>query len=364
MNRIEVHSSARPPQNVLDPRRIEFGKLCTPHIFLAEYRGGAWHHARIQDLQNFSLHPASTVFHYGQSVFEGLKAYRRQDEIALFRPEENARRFILSAKRLGMPPVDESLFLEAVETLIDLERDWVPSFPGSLYIRPTLIGVEPCLGVRSASEFLFFIITLPTGQYFKDLREGAGAIRVFVADHVSRAAPGGTGNVKASANYAMTLLTMTEAHTARCGQALFLDACAHEYVEEMGGMNIFFVKKDRLVTPPVHDTILPGITRDSIMRIAPSLKLCVEERRIRMSEVISGVESGEITEVLACGTAAVVAGISEFVWPNGHTLSVGAGTAGPVTNTLLEVLQGLQFGLTPDPFGWIKPVRRFAQVGP
>jgi branched-chain amino acid aminotransferase len=295
-------------------------------------------------------------------VFEGLKAYRHGDEITLFRPEENARRFMRSAERIGMPPVPESLFLEAVETLVDVERDWVPSFPGTLYIRPAQMGVEPGLGVRSASEFLFFIITLPTGLYFKDLREGAGAIRVFVANHVSRAAPGGAGNVKASANYALTLQTMTQARAANCSQALFLDACTRQYVEEMGGMNIFFVRDNLLITPTIGDTILPGVTRDSVMQVAPSLGLRAEERPITMAEVTEGIESGAITEVLACGTAAVVAAISHFVWPDGRSLQVGTGSAGPVTNTLLQALQNIQFGVSPDPFGWLRTIPRLVKV--
>jgi branched-chain amino acid aminotransferase len=361
MNRIAVDVSPLPPESALDPSTIEFGKLCTPHMFVADYREGEWRDARVEKLRNFSLHPASTVFHYAQSVFEGLKAYRQGNEIALFRPEENARRFALSAKRMGMPPVPESLFLDAVETLVNVERDWVPSFPGTLYIRPALMGVEPCLGVRSATDFLFFVITLPTGLYFKDMREGAGAIRVFVSD-ISRAAPGGTGNVKASANYAVTLETMNRARALNCGQALFLDACTHQYVEEMGGMNVFFVRDRSIITPPVGDTILRGVTRDSVIRIAPSLGLQVEERPIALAEVTEGIESGAITEVLACGTAAVVAGISEFVWPSGRSLKVGAGTAGPVTNTLLETVQKIQFGGSPDPFGWIRRIPHLVQV--
>src|SRR5262245_52025070 len=278
MNRIAVDVSPVPPARALDPATIDFGKHCTPHMFVADHREGEWRDARVVDLRNFSLHPASTVLHYSQSIFEGLKAYRQKDQVVLFRPEENARRFMRSAVRMGMPAVPESLFLEAIEALVDLERDWIPSYPGTLYIRPVEMGVEPCLGVRSATEFLFYILTLPSGLYFKDMQEGAGAVRVFVSTDVSRAAPGGTGNVKASANYAVTLDTMHKAKSLHCGQALFLDACTHRYIEEMGGMNIFFVYGDRMVTPPLGDTILPGITRDSVVRIAPSMGLRVEER--------------------------------------------------------------------------------------
>jgi branched-chain amino acid aminotransferase len=357
MRSIAVDVAPELPLRPLDPAEIEFGKLCTPHMFVAEYRDRKWSKARIQNVEKFSFHPASTIFHYGQAVFEGLKAYRRANgEITLFRPEENAKRFARSAARMGMPPVGVDLFLEAVESLVDLERDWIPEFPGSLYIRPTMIGTEPCLGVRSANEFMFFIITLPAGQYFKDLREGAGAIRVFVADSVSRAAPGGTGSIKASANYAVTLKTMTDARAAGCGQALFLDACTRGYVEEMGGMNVFFVQGDLLITPAVGDTILPGVTRDSILRIAPKLGLRVEERLVKLDEAVAAIKSGEITEVLACGTAAVVAAISDLVWTGGRTVQIADGVPGPVTNRILHTLEGIQFGTEPDPFNWVRLV--------
>jgi branched-chain amino acid aminotransferase len=184
----------------------------------------------------------------------------------------------------------------------------------------------------------------------------------MVADHVTRAAPGGTGHVKAAANYAVTLQTMHEAHELRCGQALFLDACQHRFVEEMGGMNIVFVRGKTLITPPLGDTILPGVTRDSIIRMAPSIGLGIEERPIGMDEVVSGIEAGQITEVLACGTAAVVAAISDFVWPEGRSLRVGNGSAGPVANLLLESLQNIQFGRGPDPFGWVRRVPNAVRV--
>lgn len=353
-NRIERKSPAEP----LDPARIEFGRICTPHYFRMDYARGRWQQARIEPLENFSLHPASIVFHYAQAIFEGLKGYRRADgEITLFRPEMNARRFNASAARMDMPQVDEDLFLEAAERLVDLERNFVPPAPGTLYIRPAMIGTEPCLGVKGSTEFICFILTLPTGAYFKGTRAGTSAIRVLVSESAARAAHGGTGTVKAAANYAVTLKTVNQAHKLGCGQVLFLDARGERRVEEMGGMNIFFVLDGKLVTPPLNDTILAGITRDSILRMAGDLGLAAQERAITIDEVVAGIKSGRLTEAMACGTAAVVATIGAFQFEDRSTLEVGGGKVGPVASLLFERLTAIQYGTAPDPYGWVRPVR-------
>ncbi|HWW62178.1 MAG TPA: aminotransferase class IV, partial [Thermoanaerobaculia bacterium] len=234
MIRIANLSPQRTPPYSLDPKDIEFGRTCTPNFFIAEFRGGKWQDPRIEALHPFSLHPASNVFHYGQAIFEGLKAYRQPDGgLALFRPELNAARFHDSAVRMGMQTVPDELFLEAMHRLVDTERGFVPEPPGTLYIRPTMIGTEPCLGVRSSTDFLFYVITLPSGGYFKEMQSGTGTVRVYVAQSTARAAEGGTGGVKAAANYAVTLKSIRDAKDRGCSQVLFLDGAHHRRVEEL-----------------------------------------------------------------------------------------------------------------------------------
>lgn len=348
----------------LNPKDIEFGRVCTPNFFVAEYRGGQWRDPRIEALHGFTLHPATNVFHYGQAIFEGLKAYRHPDDkLALFRPEMNAHRFDVSAARMGMPPVGERLFLEAVQRLVDIERNFVPERPGTLYIRPTMIGSEACLGVRSSSEFIFFIITLPSGAYFKEMLSGTGAVRVYVEQATARAAHGGTGSVKAAANYAVTLKTITDAKEKGCSQVLYLDAERRQRVEELGGMNVFFVRNGELITPTLrHGTILPGVTRDSLLMLGDAIGIPAREADIDIDDVIADVQSGAISEAIACGTAATVVGISELVFAEGRSLPVGDGKLGPITKRLFDEIQGIQFGTLPDRYGWISLVEAFEAV--
>lgn len=363
MIRIANLSAQKTPAYSLDPKDLEFGRLFTPNFFVCEYRGGKWQDPRIEAMHKFELHPASNVFHYAQAIFEGLKAYRHaDDQLALFRPEMNAKRFDLSATRMGIPPVGEELFLEAVHRLVDIERNFVPQRPGTLYIRPTIIGTEPCLGVRSSSEFIFYVMTLPSGGYFKEMADGTGTVRVFVEQATSRAASGGTGAVKAAANYAVTLKTITRAKERACSQVLFLDADRRQRVEELGGMNVFFVRNGELITPALNGTILPGVTRDSLLRLGPSLGIPSREQDIDIDVVAQEVESGNITEAIACGTAATVVGISELVFEDGRVLKVGGGSLGPVTRRLFDEIQAIQFGLSPDPFGWVSPVHAHAEA--
>jgi branched-chain amino acid aminotransferase len=345
------------PTAPLDPKKLEFGKMFTPNFFVSEYLNGEWRNARIQPVQPFALHPASLVFHYAQTVFEGLKAFRQENgRIVLFRPEMNAVRFQRSAARLRIPEIDEAFFLDAVRTLVDNERYFIPSEPGCLYIRPAVMGVDASLGVKSASEFIFFILTLPSGPYFKNAGEGAGAIDMLVTRSVVRAAPGGMGAVKAGANYAGTLKVTEEAKALGCGQVLFLDSQEHRFVEEMGGMNIMFVHKGRLRTPPLSDTILDGVTRGSLLAIARETGLDTSEGPIAIDEVVSGLQSGDISEVMACGTAAVVVGIRTLRFEDGTSVRVAGDCPGPVTRMLYDSLVGLQYGRVPDRRGWIREV--------
>ena len=357
MIEIKQYCRQTTPAYRLDPANLEFGRQCTPNFFVCEYRNGCWGDARIEELHNFSLHPAANVFHYAQAIFEGLKAYRQPDDrVVLFRPEMNAERFEHSATRMGMPPVDHELFLEAIRHLVDLEHNWVPEPPGSLYIRPTMIGVEPGLGVRSSTEFLFYIITLPSGTYFKGMAPGTGMVRVWVAESTSRAAPGGTGGVKAAANYAVTLKTITDAKAKGCGQVLFLDAVRRHRVEELGGMNIFFVRNGELITPKLSGTILPGVTRDSLLDLAHDLGIPASETDIDIYEVAEQARDGVVTEAFAAGTAATVVGIREFLFESGESVEIGDGSVGKITKRLFDEITGVQFGTIPDRHGWTSDV--------
>ena len=342
----------------LDPAKLEFGKTFSPHWFVAEYRNGSWQNARVEPLHNISLHPAAIVFHYGQGIFEGMKAYRWADgRVALFRPEENAHRFARSAVRMAMPPVDPDFFVEAVRALVHTDAAWTPKEPGSLYLRPTLIGTEPCIGVRASNEFLFFVLALPSGAYFKEAKAtDVGSVVVYVAETTSRAAHGGTGDVKASANYAISLKTIEEGKKLGCSQVLFLDSSGNRQVEELGGMNVFFVQKDKLLTPNLHGTTLPGITRDSVIQVARDLDMEVVETPVNIDDAASQIESGEMTEVFACGTAAVVSGIRELRFESGRHLMIGNGAAGEVTRKLNATLQGIQFGRIEDRHNWVQVV--------
>jgi branched-chain amino acid aminotransferase len=342
----------------LDPAKLEFGKTFAPDWFVSEYRDGSWQNARVEPSHNISLHPAAIVLHYGQSIFEGMKAYRwANGKVALFRPRENARRFARSAERMAMPAVDPDFFVEAVKALVRTEAAWIPREPGSLYIRPTMMGTEACIGVRASHDVLFFIIALPSGAYFKETDASTvGTVTVYIAETSSRAAHGGTGDVKASANYAISLHTIEEGKRKGCSQVLFLDSNGKRLVEELGGMNVFFVENNTLYTPPLHDTILPGITRASVIQVARDLGIGVSETPIQIDEAADKIQSGAISEVFACGTAAVVIGIKEFVFETGRRLTIGGGVAGEITRKINFELQGIQFGRLPDKHGWTEIV--------
>lgn len=347
------------PPEPLEARTLEFGRMFTPHFFLAEYRGGQWQNARIQRVEPFSLHPASMVFHYCQTVFEGLKAFRQDSgRIVLFRPELNARRFQRSAGRLRIPEVSEAFFLEAVQALVENERYFVPQAPGCLYVRPVVMGVDAALGVKSSGEFIFFVLTLPSGPYFKDAGEGPGSISVLVAKSTVRSAPGLMGSVKAGANYAGTLKVTEEARALGCAQVLFLDAHEHSQIEEMGGMNIMFVQGNTVRTPPLTDTILDGVTRASLLQLARDLGMETVEAPMAIDEVIAGVKAGTITEAMACGTAAVVIGIKRLAFEDGSSLDLPGNVPNVVTTRLYDALVGIQYGRAADRHGWVREVCR------
>jgi branched-chain amino acid aminotransferase len=337
-----------------------FGKFFTDHMVTIRWSADhGWHDARLEQYGPFSLDPATAVFHYAQEIFEGLKAYRQASgPIVAFRPQANAARFNRSAARMAMPELPESAFVRAIELLVTQDRDWVPSDEGhSLYLRPFMIATNPGLGVSKPSPtFLFTVIASPAGTYF------GGALRpvsVWLADEFTRAAPGGTGAAKTGGNYAAAFAGQLQAIENGCDQVVWLDALEHRWIEEMGGMNLFFVHgsgdKARIVTPALTGTLLPGITRDAVLTLAPELGIPASEGKICVEDWRSGCAGGDITEVFACGTAAVITPVSTIKGPDGGW-TVGDGTPGPVTMRLREQLLGIQFGHVADPHGWIHKI--------
>ncbi|BAK84419.1 branched-chain amino acid aminotransferase [Komagataeibacter medellinensis] len=331
-----------------------FGRVFTDNMVVIRYQEGrGWHDARVQPFAPLALNPACAVLHYAQEIFEGMKAYRTAESgITLFRPYANAARFAKSAARLAMPEVPEEVFVEAVRQLVRVDHAWVPDKPDeSLYIRPFMIANETFLGVKPASEYLFMVIASPVGAYF-----GEEAVSVWVSDFC-RAAPGGTGEAKCGGNYAASLLAQQEAKGHGCAQVLFLDAVERRWIEEMGGMNVFFVFDDgSLATPPLTGTILRGITRDSLLTLARAQGLTVREEPYAIDQLYADAASGRLKEVFACGTAAVVSPIGRFRGPKGDAV-VGKGQGiGPVTAKLRSALIAIQRGTAPDPHNWVEKV--------
>ncbi|NLY74372.1 MAG: branched-chain amino acid aminotransferase [Firmicutes bacterium] len=340
-----------------DPSQLGFGKIFTDYMFTMYYqKGKGWVEPKIGKYRPINIDPAAVVLHYSQEIFEGLKAYAAEDgRILLFRPEENAKRMYESAERLCMAPFPIDYFLESVTALVNLEKRWIPRAPGTaLYIRPSLIGTGDALGVHPASEYLFFIILTPVGAYFK---EGFKPISLYVEDYYIRAAVGGVGNAKTGGNYAASLLAAAKAQEKGFSQVLWLDAREKRFIEEVGAMNIFFVFGKKLVTPDLSGSILPGITRKSVIELARSLGYTVEERPISIEEVFDGIKDGSLTESFGSGTAAVISPVGSLNF-KGENHLINDFKVGPVTEELYTRLVNLQYGKTEDPFGWVKEIGR------
>ena len=334
-----------------------FGQVFTDHMITIRWsEEQGWHDARLEPYGPLSLDPSSTVLHYGQEIFEGLKAYRRADgSVAAFRPYANAARLNRSASRMAMPELPEETFVRALEVLVDADRDWVPTREGhSLYLRPFMIATGVGLGVNNPSAaYTFVVIASPSGSYFSG---EARAVSVWLSRNFSRAAPGGTGEAKCGGNYAASFAGQSEAVANGCDQVVWLDAAEHRWIEEMGTSNLFFVYGSgadaRLVTPPLTGSLLPGITRDSLLRLAPDLGIPAKEEAISVEQWRDDCASGALTEAFACGTATVVT-------PVGHVKSeagewtIGDGKAGAISARLHEELLGIQWGTRPDPYGWL-----------
>ena len=335
--------------------KLGFGSIFTDHMFNMDYDPeNGWHNPRIEPYGPISMDPATMVLHYGQEVFEGLKAYRKPDgSIQLFRPLENIRRMNRSCSRLCIPEVDETVMLKAMKALIDLERDWVPSSPGtSLYIRPTVIAMDPFLGVRASHTYRFFIILSPVGAYYP---EGFNPIKILVSKEYVRAVRGGVGEAKTCGNYAASLLAGDVAHREGYTQVLWLDGVDLKYIEEVGSMNIFFVIDGEIITPELNGSILPGVTRNSVLKLANTWGLAVRECKISIDQVMAAHGSGKLTEIFGSGTAAVISPVGELKYAD-KIITVGDGQVGPVSNRLYQALTDIQFGQAPDTLGWTEPV--------
>jgi branched-chain amino acid aminotransferase len=353
---------SRNPQPAAAQQRAEilarpgFGRYFTDHMVRIEWTEDAgWAEGEVVPYGSLTVDPASMSLHYGQLIFEGLKAYRQPDgSIASFRPDANAARFRRSAQRLAMAELPEETFIESIRALVDVDRDWVPEGPdASLYLRPFMISTEVGLGVRPSNAYAYLLIASPAGPYFP---RGVQPVSVWLSTEYTRAAPGGTGEAKCAGNYAASLVAQAHAAERGCDQVVWLDSAEHRWVEEMGGMNLYFVygsgAQARLVTPALNGALLPGVTRDTLLTVANDLGYSAEEGKISTDEWQAGNESGVLTEVFACGTAAVITPVGYVKSAHGDW-TVGDGTPGPITMQLRAALLALQTGHAPDPHGWM-----------
>lgn len=338
------------------PQELSFGASFSDHMFTQQYEEHVgWHNAAIAPLHDFTLHPAAAVLHYGQEIFEGLKAYRRPDGgINLFRPDQNVARFNASADRMVMPRVDEQSHLEAIKQLVLADQAWVPDQSGSsLYIRPAMFATTPQLSLGAASAYKHFIITCSVGPFFK---EGFNPVSVYVSDLIRRAVKGGVGEAKTGGNYAASLFMGEQAAKEGYAQVLWLDAIEGRYVEEVGAMNICFVRKDgTIVTPSLTGSILGGITRDSVLQLAPTLGYPVKEETLDIEVVLGEIDSGKITEVFGCGTAAIISPIGRLAY-KGKDYVINDFESGPVAQHLFGELTSIQYGTAEDRFSWVHAI--------
>ncbi len=344
------------PKEKPDSSILGFGKYFTDHMFMMDYsRELGWHDARIVPFENLSLHPASTVLHYGSEIFEGLKAYRRKDgEVQLFRPIENIRRMNNSADRLCLPQIPEDIAMEVLEAFVSCEKEWTPYNEGtSLYLRPFMFGNDESLGVHAVHNARFVIIASPVGSYYK---EGINPVKIMIEDEDVRAVRGGTGYAKCGGNYAASNRAGERAEKQGYSQVLWLDGVERKYIEEVGAMNVMFKIDGKIVTPMLSGSILPGITRKSCIEVLKGKGYTVEERLLSIDELESAMKDGKLEEAWGCGTAAVVSPIGELCY-KGEKFAVNDGKIGEVTQNLYDTLTGIQWGKIEDKFGWTKLVK-------
>ncbi|MED4207208.1 branched-chain amino acid aminotransferase [Neobacillus mesonae] len=334
-----------------DPNSLGFGKYYSDYMFSMDYNvENGWHDPKIVPYEPFMMEPAAMVFHYGQAIFEGLKAYKTGDgTIQLFRPEKNMKRLNDSCDRLCIPQIDEGFLLEAIKQLIIVEKDWIPQGEGtSLYIRPFIFSTEPYLGVRPSHQYKLLVILSPSGAYYGDQ---LSPVKIYVEEQYVRAVLGGVGHVKTAGNYAASMKAQEIAEENGYAQILWLDAKENKYVEEVGSMNIFFKINGELVTPQLNGSILPGVTRDSVIQLLQYWNVPVRETRVSIEEIFAAHERGELEEVFGAGTAAVISPVGELTW-NGHSIVINDKQIGEVSQRLYDAITGIQLGSLEDPFGW------------
>lgn len=341
-----------------DLSKILFGSVFTDHIFVMDWtQPEGWHNARVQPFQNFECHPAMVSLHYGCEIFEGMKAYQTdKNEIVLFRPYENLKRMNNSAKRMCMPEIDIEFVLEGFKKLLNQDASWVPSAPGtSLYIRPTMIATETTLNLTISTSYRFYIICSPVGNFYPG---GLKPAAIMVSEKYTRASVGGVGNVKTGGNYAASMLAQKEAKEQGFAQVMWLDPVERNYVEEVGAMNIFFVINNQVITPKLTGTILPGITRASVLELGKNAGLTMVERRISITEVITAIQDGSCTEVFGTGTAVVICPVGKLAY-QGKTYEINNNQPGPIASYFYNELTAFQTGKTKDKFGWIEMVTNY-----
>ncbi len=348
---IKITKTTAPKAKPVPGQPLGFGKIFTDHMFVMDYtEGKGWHDARIVPYGNLSLAPSAMVFHYGQEMFEGLKAYKGEDgQVYLFRPDMNAKRANNSNKRLVIPELPEQDFVDAVKAVVDVDRDWIPTDPGtSLYIRPFIIATDEFLGVAPSKTYLFIVILSPSGAYYESGLEPVG---IWIEDEYVRAVKGGMGYTKTGGNYAASLIAQVKAHDDGYSQVLWLDGVERKYIEEVGAMNIMFKINGKVVTPMLNGSILPGVTRDSIIRVCKDWGYEVEERRISVDELVAAAKDGSLEEVWGTGTAAVVSPVNKLRYED-EVMHIGDGGIGELTQKLYDELTGIQWGKRPDTRGW------------
>jgi branched-chain amino acid aminotransferase len=348
---IPVTKTKNPKQKPVPGQPLPFGKNFTDHMFIMDYvEGEGWINPRIEEYGPITIEPSAMVFHYGQAVFEGLKAYRCPDgSVNLFRPKLNFERMNTSDARLVIPPLDEDFCVYATKELVSLERDWIPAGEGeSLYIRPFVIATDPYLGVRPSNTYKFMIILSPSGAYYP---QGIDPVRIYVEDKYVRAVRGGTGFTKCAGNYASSLIAQDIAHKKGYVQVLWLDGIDQKYIEEVGSMNILFVIDGKLVTPMLNGSILPGITRRSCIELAKSLGMEVEEKKISIDELIEAGKSKRLTEAFGSGTAAVISPVGELKYED-TVISINDNKIGPIAQLFYDTITGVQKGTVEDKYGW------------
>lgn len=355
MQQIFIQKTAAPKQKPQDQSKLGFGQYFTDHMFLMNYdKGLGWHDPRIVPYGPIALDPAAMCLHYGQEVFEGMKAYRTgAGKIVLFRPEKNMARLNVSNERLCIPLIDEELAVEAVKQLVRLDADWIPTAKGtSLYIRPFIFATDPHVGVHPAHNLLFCIILSPVGAYYP---EGLNPVKIYVEDKYVRAVRGGMGYTKTGGNYASSLKAQDEAAKRGYSQVLWLDGIERKYIEEVGTMNVFFVIDGEVITPALQGSILEGVTRGSCLEILRSWGVPVTERAISIEEVAAAADEGRLDEAFGSGTAAVISPIGELCWNEKH-MAINNGEIGALSQKLYDTLTDIQNGRIADPFGWVVPV--------